>query len=182
MTRPPVKLRGIGKDGGIATGRRGFTLLELIVVMLVLSVLFAMVAPSLSGFGAGRAAEQTASQIVTLSRWARAQAITEGRAYRLDFDPANRVYFVTAATGAGFERVGVDFGRDFSIPDGVTLAFDALQAGGLTYLEFLPTGRSQPAAIRVVAKDGQVTELASLSATEPLKVLTPEERQEVALR
>src|SRR2546428_7569496 len=153
MNRRPVKHRGISKDGGIATGRRGFTLLELIVVMLVLSVLFAMVAPSLSGFGAGRAAEQTASQIVTLSRWAREQAITEGRSYRLDFDPSNPIYFVTAATGAGFQRVGVDFGRDFTIPDGVTLAFDAPQAGRLTDPQFLPPGRSQAPAIPGLAQD-----------------------------
>src|SRR2546428_10956970 len=105
MNRRPVKHRGISKDGGIATGRRGFTLLELIVVMLVLSVLFAMVAPSLSGFGAGRAAEQTASQIVTLSRWAREQAITEGRSYRLHLGPPNRIYFGTAPTTAALERV-----------------------------------------------------------------------------
>src|SRR5688572_1587989 len=62
------------------SARPAFTLLELIVVLLVLSVLFAMAAPSFSGFGAGRAAHQTASQIVTLARWAREQAVTEGRA------------------------------------------------------------------------------------------------------
>src|SRR3982751_5148497 len=87
---------------------RGFTLLELIVVLLVLSVLFAMAAPSMSGFGAGRAAKQTASQIVSLSRWARERAISEGRTYRLNFDTANQVYFVTAANGAMFEREPVE--------------------------------------------------------------------------
>src|SRR5687768_10165499 len=86
------------------SARPAFTLLELIVVLLVLSVLFAMAAPSFSGFGAGRAAHQTASQIVTLARWAREQAVTEGRAYRLNFDPVNGVYFVTAAFGAVFDR------------------------------------------------------------------------------
>ena len=165
----------------IISSRPGFTLLELIVVLLVLSVLFAMAAPSFSGFGAGRAAHQTASQIVTLARWAREQAISEGRVYRLNFDPVNGVYFVTAAVGPVFDRVGKDLGREFTVPEGVELMFEAPQQGGLAYLEFLPTGRCHPARIRVISRNGQATELASLSATEPLRVFSPEELQEAGL-
>jgi len=141
-----------------------------------------MAAPAMSGFGAGRAAEQTASQIVTLSRWAREQAISEGRTHRLNFDSQGEGYWVTAANGPVFERLSVDLGRDFTIPTGVTLALGAPQVGGITYLEFLPTGRCQPGRVRVVARDGEVTELATLSATEPLRVVTPQELAEVGLR
>ena len=161
--------------------RRGFTLMELVVVMLILSVLFAMVAPSLGGFGAGRKAAQTASQILTLSRWAREQAITEGRTYRLVFDPANQLYQAMAANGPVFEPTGTDFGRPFSIPDGVEVTVEASQSDGTTYLEFLPSGRSQPARVRVVSKNGQETVLATLSATEPLRAVTAEEQQEAGL-
>jgi type II secretion system protein H len=159
----------------------GFTLMELVVVMLIMSVLFAMVAPSLGGFGAGRKAAQAASQILTLSRWAREQAITEGRTYRLVFEPVEQVYYVMAANGPVFERVGTDFGRPFSIPDGVEVTVEAPQLDGKSYLEFLPSGRSQPARVRVVSKNGQQTDLATLSATEPLRVVTVEEQQEAGL-
>ena len=182
MTPFPTPFSANHSGAGPRGGRPGFTLLELIVVMLVLSVLFAMAAPSLSGFGAGREAEQTASQIVTLARWARGQAITEGRVYRLNFDTTNRGYFVTAANGSMFERAGTDFGKDFLVPDGVTVAFELPQVGGLPYLEFLPSGRSQPGRVRVTAKDGQTTELASLSATEPIRVVTAAELQEAGIR
>jgi prepilin-type N-terminal cleavage/methylation domain-containing protein len=162
--------------------RRAFTLLELVLVMLVLAVLFGMAAPSMSGFGAGREAQQTASQIVTLARWAREQAISEGRPHRLNFNPTEQTYWVTASYGATFERLGVDFGRDFTVPLGVQLAFETPQDGGLPYLEFLPTGRCRPGHVRVVSRDDQVTELACLSATEPLRVVTPEELQEASVR
>ena len=164
--------------------RRAFTLLELVVVMLVLSVLFAMAAPSMSGFGAGREAQQTASQIVTLARWAREQAISEGRTYRLNFDTTQQNYFVTSAYGATFQQqqLGVDFGRPFSIPPGVQLIFEAPQENGLPYLEFLPTGRCGPAHVQVISRDEQVTDLASLSATEPLRVVTPDELREATLQ
>ena len=163
--------------------RPAFTLLELVLVMLVLAVLFGMAAPSMSGFGAGREAQQTASQIVTLARWAREQSITEGRTYRLYFNPSSptgQVYWVSAAYGPTFERLGVEFGREFMVPDNVQLAFGTPQENGLPYLEFLPTGRCQPCHIRVVSRDEQVTELACLSATEPLRVVTPEELQEAS--
>ena len=166
------------QHSSFSISRRGFTLLELIVVLLVLSVLFAMAAPSMSGFGAGRAAKQTASQIVSLSRWAREQAISEGRTYRLNFDAANQVYFVTAANGAMFEREPVEFGRNFTVPDGVVLTFETPQVAGMPCLEFLPSGRSQPGRIRIVSRDGEATELACLSATEPLRVVTVDELRE----
>ena len=161
---------------------RGFTLLELIVVLLVLSVLFAMAAPSMSGFGAGRAAKQTASQIVSLARWAREQAISEGRTYRLVFDATNHVYFITAANGAVFEREPVEFGRNFTVPEGVDLTFDIPQVAGMPCLDFLASGRSQPGHIRIVSRDGEATELACLSATEPLRVVSADELREAALR
>jgi prepilin-type N-terminal cleavage/methylation domain-containing protein len=159
---------------------RAFTLLELIVVMLVLAVLFAMAAPAMSGFGAGRAAKQTAPQIVSLARWAREQAISEGRTYRLNFDPANQGYFVTTAYGATFERVPVEFGRNFTVPEGVALTFETPQVGGVPCIDFLPSGRSQPGHVRITSRDGDVTDLACLSATEPLRVVTVDEMREAA--
>ena len=158
--------------------RRGFTLLELIVVLLVLSVLFAMAAPTMSGFGAGRQAKQAASQIVSLARWAREQAISEGRAYRLNFDPAEQSYFVTASNGAMFEPLPVEFGRVFTLPEGVALTFEIPQVAGVPCLEFLPSGRSQPGHIQITSRNGQPTDLACLSATEPLRVVTADELRE----
>jgi prepilin-type N-terminal cleavage/methylation domain-containing protein len=166
--------------------RRGaFTLLELIVVLLVLSILFAMAAPSMSGFGAGRAASQTASQIVSLARWAREQAVSEGRTYRLNFLATNAdgpVYFVTAADGAIFDRIPVEFGRNFSVPEGVAVEFDTPQVGGVPSLDFFASGRCEPGHIRIASRDGAVTDLACLSATEPLRVVTADELREATLR
>ena len=157
---------------------RGFTLLELIVVLLVMSILFAMAAPSMSGFGAGRAASPTASQIVSLARWAREQAISEGRTYRLNFlttDPSGPVYFVTASNGAVFDRVPMEFGRNFTVPDGVAVEFEMPQVAGVPGLEFFASGRCEPGHIRITSRDGAVTELACLSATEPLRVVSADE-------
>ena len=155
--------------------RRGFTLLELIAVMMVLAILLAMVAPSLGGFGAGRKADEAAANLVSLSRWARDQAVAEGRPYRVNFDAANRVYYVTAAVGGAWQSPPVEFGRPFTLPDNVAIEWKGPQEGGAYYAEFYPTGRCEPVQIKVIAQDGQWIHLACLSAAEPLKVVTPQE-------
>ncbi len=155
--------------------RRGFTLLELIAVMMVLAILLAIVAPSLSGFGAGRKADEAAANLVSLSRWAREQAVAEGRTYRVNYDPANRIYFVTAAVGGAWQSPPVEFGRPFTVPDNVGVTWDGPQENGAYYAEFYPTGRSQTVHVRVMAQDGQWLDLACLSPAEPLRVLTPQE-------
>jgi type II secretory pathway pseudopilin PulG len=154
-----------------------FTLLELVLVMLVLSVVLAMVAPSLSGFGAGREAEFAGAQVMTLSRWAREQAITDGRVYRLNFNPSGNVYFVTAQVGGVFERVNSDWGQDFFLPDGVQMQWDAPQEAGAYCIDFHPSGRAQPVRIQLTSRDGQVTIIGNRTATEMLHVMTPQEAQ-----
>jgi Tfp pilus assembly protein FimT len=54
------------------------TLLELILVMVILSTVLAMAAPSLRGFFASRRTQDTAAQILALTQLARSQAICEG--------------------------------------------------------------------------------------------------------
>lgn len=155
--------------------RPAFTLLELVLVMTILAVLLAMVAPSMSGFGAGRDADYAAAQVVTLLRWAREQAIAEGRVYRINYNASARTYWVTAQAGGTFEAVPEDFGREYLLPDNVAMAWDAPQNGGAYVIDFFPSGRAQPVRIRVTARNGQVTFIGNRSAAELPRVLTPEE-------
>jgi prepilin-type N-terminal cleavage/methylation domain-containing protein len=155
--------------------RRAFTLLELILVMLILSVLFAMVAPSLSGFGAGREAEYAGAQLMTLSHWAREQAIAEGRVYRLNFDATKQGYWLTRRVGGTYQRFQDEFGDDFPLPEGVEMAWTAPQEAGAYVIDFDPTGRATPVRIQVRARTGQVTIIGNRTATEMLRVLTPQE-------
>src|SRR3954468_13304020 len=157
------------------SGRRAFTLLELVLVMLVMAVVLAMVAPSMSGFGAGREAEYAGAQIVTLCQWAHEQSVTEGKTYRLNFDRARNAYQVTVQVGGVYQKINNDFGQLFTVPDGVTMEWDAPQESGLYYVDFHPSGRAQPVKIRVTARTGQVTLIGNRTATELPHVMTQEE-------
>jgi type II secretion system protein H len=155
--------------------RRGFTLLELILVMLIMTVVLAMVAPSLSGFGAGREAEFAGAQLMAVAHWAREQAVSEGRVYRLNFNPSTQTYQVTAQVGGVWQQVGEEFGSEFAVPEGVVMQWDAPQDNGAYVIDFLPSGRTRPARIQVTSRDGQVSYIGNRTATEPLRVLTEAE-------
>ena len=155
--------------------RRGFTLLELILVMLIMTVVLAMVAPSLSGFGAGREAEYAGAQLISVAHWAREQAVSEGRVYRLNFNPQTQTYQVTAQVGGVYQQIAEEFGSEFAVPERVGMQWDAPQENGVYVIEFLPSGRKRPARVQITARDGQVSFIGNRTATEPIRVLTDAE-------
>lgn len=151
--------------------RPGFTLLELVLVMAILCIAMAMVAPSLRGFGRGRGAGDCAAQLVALGGWARTQAISRGVVYRLNLDPATRTYWLTVQRENATEFLGEEFGRTFTAPDGVAIDWDVLEREDGRYVAFHPSGRTDPATIQLTDADGTVIEIACLSATELFRVV-----------
>ena len=75
-----------------AGGRRAFTLVELIVVMVLLLTVAAMVMPRLASFFRGRALSQEAQRMLSLIHYGRARAVAEGVPVILWIDPARSMY------------------------------------------------------------------------------------------
>ncbi len=88
MTKPRVK---------------SFSLLELIVVMVLLTIGTALVAPRLAGFFQGRRLDDEARRIWALTRFAREEAIVQAIPMRLWIDNQNRRYGLEALAGYGSE-------------------------------------------------------------------------------
>ncbi len=80
------------KRGGEATGTRALTLIELILVMAVMVIAFALLAPSLGNFFRGRTLDSEARRFLSLSRYARSRAVSEGVPMVLWLDPSQRAY------------------------------------------------------------------------------------------
>src|SRR5579862_156578 len=81
----------------------GFTLIELILVMLIACVVMAITAPSLRNFLYGRKTANAVSQIVSLASEARSKAIMDGRTYRLNVDTTAGTFWLDAQNGGDFK-------------------------------------------------------------------------------
>jgi type II secretion system protein H len=156
---------------------RGFTLLELILVMVILSTVLAMAAPSLRGFFASRRSHDTAAQILALTQLARSQAICEGTIYRLNFDARQSTYWLTAQQAGVFEKLKTEFGRVFTLPKDLVMELDALdEEEDDIFLEFTPQGTVTAGTVRLVDRRGRAIEVTCPTVTESFSVVECEER------
>ncbi len=162
--------------GPAARTLRGFTLLELILVMLIVSVLLALSAPQLHGFFGSRRTADAATSVLSLARWARSDAISSGRTCRLNVDAANGIYWLTVQKAGQFVRPETDLGRQFHLPEGssVTLTNESRDSAE-PYVEFSPTGRCDVATIAITGKGGEVMRVQSASAAETFRIVTDTE-------
>ena len=101
----------------------GFTLLELIAVLAVVSIVLVLAWPSLRGFVASRQTADAANSMLALTEYARTQAVAEGRPYRLNIDADSGAYWLTVQQDTGdFVQPGTDLGQQFRVPDGARVA------------------------------------------------------------
>jgi general secretion pathway protein H len=134
----------------------GYTLLELVLVLVVLAIVSAMAAPSLRGFGAGRKADEAASQFVSLTRWARTQAIADGCPYRIVIDAAAGTWRVQVQEIDTFIDVDGPLGKQFTAPEGVQVSTNAPAEQGLNVINFDALGRADPADVVFTGPRGEV--------------------------
>lgn len=154
----------------------GFTLLELVLVMVIITTTLAMASVSLRGFFASRETFDAARQFVSLAHYARAQAAAEGRTYRLNLDAAENKYWLTAGLGGAFERLANEFGRDFLLPEGATATWEhPTDAPERPWIEFHPDGRSETVRILFVGRSGDAARVVCKSPAERFAVVVPDE-------
>ena len=79
----------------------GFSLIELIVVMLLLTTLMAIVAPRLTAFFHGRRLDGEARRLWALTRYAREEAITGAVPVKIWLTPDTGSYGLEAVPGYG---------------------------------------------------------------------------------
>jgi prepilin-type N-terminal cleavage/methylation domain-containing protein len=152
--------------------RRAMTLLELILVMVILSTVLAMAAPSLRGFFASRRTQDTAAQILTLTQLARSQAICEGVIYRLNFDTQQRTYWLTVQQAGAFEKLKTGFGQVFTLPKDVEMELDGIEEDEKdNFLAFTPHGTVTAGTVRLIDRRGQAVEVTCPTITESFSIV-----------
>ena len=136
----------------------GFTLMELVLVLVVIAICAAIAAPNLRGFARGRTLPNSAMALMTSARWCRQQALSDGLEYRLNLDASAGKWWVTKDDGSGtvFNPVPDDLGREYTLPTGVIISditfqseIPASDAG--TFISFGPGGKTDVAKITLAS-------------------------------
>ncbi|MBN1277072.1 MAG: GspH/FimT family pseudopilin [Deltaproteobacteria bacterium] len=134
--------------------RRGFSLLELLVVLVIIALGYAFVGPRIGGSFSNLSLKTASKRISASLRYARNQASSENRTVKVLFDFDNNRMAVSAqgsddkmrderSEEADEDRSG---SKIYSLPDGVSLekaiSVDRETESGIFEIVFFPTGGS----------------------------------------
>jgi len=141
-----------GSDPHRHRARGGFTLLELLVVMLIVTILAGVAIPQFRRTFRNLQLQVFASDVATLLTYANRRAVARGEVLRVHFDVAGRQYWLASAQDASpeakFERVSGKFGRVSSVPGAISVA------SGTPDVTFYPDGRADRFEI-FISEDGR---------------------------
>jgi len=144
----------------------GFTLIELIIVMVLIAIMLAVVAPSLSGFGSGRKLDNAVDHFLATTRWAQSQAVADAQPMAIQIDPSANTYLVDSVNGDTRTPVSGEFGQAVQLPSGFKIE---MVSGGAesNVILFHPDSRCTPAVVRFTSNLSETADVASNSPAEP---------------
>ncbi|MFI5381797.1 MAG: GspH/FimT family pseudopilin [Tepidisphaerales bacterium] len=157
-----------------------FTLLELVLVLVIICTALAVAAPSLRGWNRASYLRNAADEFVAATRYARTQAVATGQLHRLTVE--NGQYQLAVQQGEAFVPVASNLGHA-TLPDGwdikITSQGQATQGQAAQVqatengnsIDFYPTGRTQPAKVRITSDQGVVLEVECAAPTESFQVI-----------
>lgn len=159
--------------------RGGFTLFELIIVMIVIFTLAAIVAPRFSDFFPSFQVRKSTEHLMAWARKARADAAVTGLRQRLMVDAKARKFWIEyearpVKEPGKFVPLSGAWGEE-QMPDAVTVdsleGLDAAATGsGAQYLEFLPDGTTKDATIVLGNDNGDSQTLKVEGATSKIYI------------
>ena len=154
---------------------RGFTLIELVLVMLIVGLLLAVVAPSMGALYRARQIDDDARLITALLKEASARAASDAKPYRLVIETKDNTCWLEVLNESGFERPKASYGRILELGDEHLIEMDGGEVDGsrLT-VRVEPDGVGQLAQITLLRKDGErALAVYCRTPTEPYRVGPP---------
>ncbi|HEV8292842.1 MAG TPA: GspH/FimT family pseudopilin [Tepidisphaeraceae bacterium] len=149
--------------------RPAFTLMELVLVLLILTIAMAIAAPSLRNFWKGNRVKDAGEQLAYITRLARTQAISDGAVYRLGIDANGAGYALYVQQAEGFVLIPTN---NFALPEETRLEVTKADGSAVDHIDFFPNGRTEPASIRLSAAGYNDIVLTCPSPTETFSLVS----------
>ena len=125
---------------------RGFTVIEMLVVLVVVAVLVALAAPSFNEQLARRRLEGVATDLSTDLQFARTQAVSDRNAVQVITDNGGTRYRILNAAGTALKTVTLPTG--VTATDAITVTYDQLR-GTANATQILVSNTRTTATVRV---------------------------------
>ncbi|WP_419781838.1 type II secretion system protein [Maridesulfovibrio sp.] len=138
------------KDRSHAQGRNGFTLLELIVVMVIMSIVMAVLLPRLSGQLTGSSLQAAVSDLRSIATAARFRAADTGKEHVVAINSRSRdLKLLSAGRGKIISRTPLAE----KVKVGSMVLLGKPVSGSEMKIVFYPRGTATPARLQLVSGD-----------------------------
>jgi Tfp pilus assembly protein FimT len=145
-------------------GEGAFTLLELILVMLLISIALAEAAPQLRGFLIGSGLKNATTDLVSATQWARTRAISDGKTYRLLVD--RNGYQIEYQNQQTFVAASSAMGRRFDLPSDILLELKRQDNAPGDHIDFYGDGTTEAGVFTLTQNANDSARIVCLSPSE----------------
>jgi len=139
---------------------RGFVLIELVIVLVLVGFSIALVTPSLTRLSRATELKGTAQKVSSALRYCRSESINKGRIYQILFDSnlrEIRIFSVKTETANEEEGVKKVFEKRYTLPGGIDIGEVKMgfsqYPSDLPVIEFYPNGGSNGGVILLDTPD-----------------------------
>lgn len=147
-----------------------FTLIELVLVLAMLTMVMALAAPSLRGWGHGSRLRNASDQLMTATRFARAQAISTAVVHRLEVDPSGTAFRVIPQDPEAAPPPAA-YANPVQLPSGLAVQIERPD-GAANTIDFHPNGRITPGVIRLLADWGETVVIQAQTPADSFRNVT----------
>jgi type IV fimbrial biogenesis protein FimT len=160
--------------------RAGFTLFELILVVVIIALVAGMAAPSLRNWSRGSSLRDASDNFLGAIRAGRTAAAMSGVSYQLNIDSQSGRYWLSPVDSQQQQQQASasidDYSMPVNLPEGVRIQAVGPSNQPMSAIRFDPTGRTDPASITLMTAEGSRVTIACATPVEDFAVVQEQSR------
>jgi len=163
-----------------ASRQSGFTLFELILVVVIIALIAGMAAPSLRNWRRGASLRDASDDFLGATRAGRTAAAMSSIEYQLNIDSQSGRYWLSPTDSQQQQQQQSatidDYSSPMSLPQGARIVAVDPSRQPMSAIRFDPTGRTDPASVTITAADGSTVTMECRTPVEDFVVVQESSR------